>query len=261
MGFLICFAAAVCLIALLAVRAQAHKTNYILLWSDEFDGPEGSAPDQAKWNYDLGGHGFGNHELETYTDRRENSALDGQGNLVVKAIKESFTGQDGIKQEFTSARLLTKGKFSQRYGRFEARIKLPFGQGIWPAFWMLGANIDKVGWPECGEIDIMENVGREPTINNGSLHGPGYSGANALTAKYPLPNGEKLCQDFHNFAIEWEPEVIRFYVDGNLYSTRTPADMPGKRWAYDQPFFILLNLAVGGDWPVARTRPRVSHKR
>jgi beta-glucanase (GH16 family) len=249
MGFLLCLACAICLLVLLAIRVNASKQHYTLHWSDEFDGLKGCTPDQSKWNYDLGGNGFGNNELETYTNRVENAFLDGSGNLVIKAVKESFTGSDGIKRDYTSARLLTKGKFSQRYGRFEARIKLPFGQGIWPAFWLLGDNIDQVGWPDSGEIDIMENIGREPAINNGSLHGPGYSGADSLSAKYTLPDGQKLSEDFHTFAIEWEPEAIRFYVDGNLYSTRTPADVSGKKWVYDHPFFILLNVAIGGGWP------------
>jgi len=224
------------------------SANYILHWSDEFDGPKGSAPDSTKWNYDLGGSGFGNHELECYTDRRENSYLDGNGNLVMKAIKESFTGADGIKKDYTSARLLTKGKFSHTFGRWEARIKMPTGQGIWPAFWMMGDNIDKVGWPGCRELDIGEIKGSQPSENNGSLHAPGFSGANCLTGKFTLPEGKKFSDDFHIFSIEWLPDCIRFYVDGQLYSTKTPADVPGKEWGYDKPCFILLDLAIGGDF-------------
>src|SRR5215470_18241893 len=144
----------------LASRAQ----SWVLVWSDEFDGPAGSVPDSTKWGYDIGGNGWGNNELESYTDRTQNAYLDGSGNLVIKVINENFTGRDGIQRNYTSARLLTKGKFEQKYGRFEARIKIPFGQGIWPAFWMLGNDISQVGWPTCGEIDIMENVGREPAI-------------------------------------------------------------------------------------------------
>src|SRR5215467_1039123 len=223
--------------------------SWTLAWSDEFDGAAGSAPDQSKWGYDIGGNGWGNNELEYYTKRTDNAFLDGNGNLVIKAIKENYTGSDGVTRNYTSARLLTKGYFTQKYGRFEARIKLPFGQGIWPAFWMLGANIDSAGWPTCGEVDIMENVGREPSVNHASMHGPGYSGGNPLTATYSLPNGQKFSDDFHVFAFEWAPGVARFYVDGNLYETGTPADVAGSKWVFDHPFFILWNLAVGGSFP------------
>jgi len=227
----------------------ANAQTWVLSWSDEFDGPVGTAPDHSKWGYDVGGNGWGNDELEYYTSRTDNAFLDGSGNLVIEARKENYTGSDGVTRNYTSARLLTSGKFVQSYGRFEARIKLPFGQGIWPAFWMLGNNIGTAGWPTCGEIDIMENVGREPSINHGSLHGPGYSGGSPLTAIYTLQNA-KLSDDFHLFAIEWAPGVVRFYVDDNLYQTRTPADVPsGFKWVYDHPFFILLDVAVGGSFP------------
>jgi beta-glucanase (GH16 family) len=219
-----------------------------LVWSDEFDGPAGSAVDSNKWAFDVGGNGWGNNELETYTSRTANAYRDG-GQLVIKALKETLTGPDNITRNYTSARLLTRNKFSQAYGRFEARIKIPYGQGIWPAFWMLGDNIGTVGWPNCGEIDIMENIGKEPTIVHGTFHGPGYSGGNGVTAAYSLPSGQ-FSDDFHTFAVEWEPNVMRFYVDGLLYKTRTPADLPaGTTWVFDHPFFIILNVAVGGAWP------------
>jgi beta-glucanase (GH16 family) len=236
-------------VAVLMTAQSAGAQSYMLRWADEFDGAAGSVPDQTKWNYDVGGNGWGNNELETYTRRSDNAFLDGDGHLVIKLIKETFTGQDGIRRDYTSARLLTKDKFTQRYGRVEGRIKVPFGQGIWPAFWMLGANIAEVGWPACGEIDIMENIGREPAITHGSLHGPGYSGGSPLTGIYTLPAGQKFADDFHIFAVEWEPAAIRFYVDGNLYQTKTPADASGKRWVFDHPFFIILNVAVGGNFP------------
>src|SRR5215469_14638330 len=211
---------------------RARAQSWVLLWSDEFDGPAGSAPDATKWGYDVGGNGWGNNELKSYTSRTQNAYLDGTGNLAIKVINETFTGQDGIRRNYTSARLLTKGKFQQKYGRIEARIKIPFGQGIWPAFWMLGDDIDQAGWPACGEIDIMENVGREPSTNHGSMHGPGYSGGNSLTGTYALPTGQRFSDDFHVFALEWAPGVARFYVDGNLYETRTPADAGsrGSKW-------------------------------
>lgn len=220
-----------------------------LTWGDEFDGPSGSTVDSTKWSFDIGGGGWGNKELETYTNRTANAELQ-HGVLVIRALKETFTGPDKITRNYTSARLLTRNRFTQTYGRFEARIKVPYGQGIWPAFWMLGNDIDTAGWPNCGEIDIMENIGREPSIVHGTLHGPGYSAANGVTASYALPSSRKFSDDYHTFAIEWEPNVIRFYVDGILYKTRTPEDLPtGKAWVYNHPFFLILNVAVGGNWP------------
>ena len=223
-------------------------TNYVLVWSDEFSDSKGSMPDSSKWVMETGGGGWGNHELESYTNRAQNVHVR-KGNLVITAKKETYKGADGITRQYTSARLKTLGLFEQKYGRFEARIKIPRGQGIWPAFWMLGNNIGTVDWPTCGEIDIMENIGKEPDKVHGSMHGPGYSGENGLTGTYTLPSG-KFADDFHIFAVEWEPSTVRFYVDGSLYETRTAADLPaGKTWVFDHPFFILLNVAVGGDWP------------
>jgi beta-glucanase (GH16 family) len=209
----------------------------------------GSPVDSSKWSFDIGGGGWGNNELQTYTNRPVNSRLE-DGVLVITAIKENYAGPDNMTRDYTSARLLTKNKFTQTYGRFEARIKVPFGQGIWPAFWMLGDDIDTVGWPNCGEIDIMEHIGKQPSIAHGTLHGPGYSGANGITASYALPSSQKFSDKYHVFAVEWEPNVIRFYVDGRLYKTRTPADLPsGKSWVFNHPFFLVLNVAVGGTWP------------
>jgi beta-glucanase (GH16 family) len=228
----------------------AATPAWTLSWSDEFDGPSGASVDPAKWTYDLGGGGFGNEELETYTDRPRNAHLSGDGSLVIEALRERHTGPDGIAREFTSARLKTQGLFAQTYGRFEARMKLPEGRGLWPAFWMLGADITSAGWPASGEIDIMENVGHEPGIVHGTLHGPGYSGAGGLGASFSLPPGQRFADAFHVFAVEWEANVLRFYVDAQLYETRTPADLPaGRRWAFDHPFFLLVNVAVGGSWP------------
>jgi len=226
----------------------SDQHGYVLSWGDEFNGKDGSLPDSSKWVMEAGGGGWGNNELESYTNRPQNAQIR-NGNLVITAIKETFTGTDGIERPYTSARLKTAKLFEQRYGRFEARIKIPKGQGMWPAFWMLGNNIDAVGWPTSGEIDIMENIGKEPAVVHGSMHGPGYSGAQGLTGGYTLPTG-KFADDFHLFAAEWEPGTVRFYVDSSLYETRTPADLPaGKSWVFDHPFFILLNVAVGGDWP------------
>jgi beta-glucanase (GH16 family) len=231
-----------------SVAAPPPPTVWSLVWADEFNGPNGSPVDSSKWTAEVGGGGWGNNELETYTARPDN-AFQSDGLLVIKAIKERLTGPDHITRDYTSARLITKNNFSPKYGRFEARIKMPFGQGIWPAFWMLGANIDTVNWPTCGEVDIMENIGREPSIIHGTIHGPGYSGSNGPSASFTLPNNQRFADAFHNFAVEWEPDVVRFYCDGILYKTRTPADIPGKTWVFDHPFFIILNLAVGGTWP------------
>jgi beta-glucanase (GH16 family) len=147
--------------------------------------------------------------------------------------------------------LKTQGLFSQSYGRFEARIKIPAGQGMWPAFWMLGNNITSAGWPTCGEIDIMENIGKEPGTVHGSLHGPSSAGPTSdLTSGFSLPAGQNFADNFHLYAAEWEPGVVRFYVDANLYATFNQSQWPaGGTWVFDHPFFLLLNFAVGGNWP------------
>jgi beta-glucanase (GH16 family) len=220
-----------------------------LVWSDEFNSPDASPVDTTKWVSESGGNGWGNQELEYYTTRPENAFEQG-GNLVIKVLQEKYTGADGVTRDYTSARLKTLGKFSQKYGRFEARIKIPEGQGIWPAFWMLGDDIGKVGWPKCGEIDIMENIGKEPAMVHGTIHGPGYSGDKGISAPYSLPPDQHFANDFHLYAVEWEPKAIRFYVDDHLYATRSPADLPkGTKWVYAHPFFLLMNVAVGGGWP------------
>jgi beta-glucanase (GH16 family) len=230
--------------------APSPASGWTLSWSDEFEGPAGATVDATKWTFDVGGGGWGNKELESYTDRPKNAHLSGDGSLVIDVLRERHAGPDGIAREYTSARLKTQGLFSQTYGRFEARMKLPQGQGIWPAFWMLGVDITSAGWPGCGEIDILENRGREPGIVHGTFHGPGYSGGEGIGAPFGLPAGQTFADDFHRFAVEWEPNVVRWYVDSQLYETRTPADLPpGGRWLFDHPFFLLLNVAVGGSWP------------
>ncbi len=233
----------------MAPAPQAVPTLWTLVWSDEFNGADGAPVDPSKWVLETGGNGWGNNELEYYTARPQNSSQH-DGNLVIKVLAERYKGADGVTRNYTSARLKTQGKFSQAYGRFEARIKIPQGQGIWPAFWMLGDDIDKSGWPASGEIDIMENIGKEPELVHGTIHGPGYSGANGIGASFQLAGKEHFAEDFHIYAVEWEPNAIRFFVDDNLYTTRTPADLPkGAKWVYDHPFFLLLNVAVGGFWP------------
>jgi beta-glucanase (GH16 family) len=219
--------------------AKCPDTTWKLVWGDDFDGASGAAVDGSKWAYDTGPNWY-NGELQAYTPGTTNASLDGTGNLVIEARKESREGR-----EYTSARLKTEGKKTFTYGRFEGRMKLPYGQGMWPAFWMLGGN----SWPNTGEIDIMENLGREPSISHGTIHGPGYSGADGPTALYTLPGGAKFSDDYHVFAIEWEPNIIRWYVDGNHFSTKRPADTGGNPWVFDHGFFFILNLAVGGEWP------------
>jgi beta-glucanase (GH16 family) len=237
-----------CVAAGASAPAASPGSPWTLAWSDDFNGPNGSAPDPKKWTFDIGGGGWGNNELEYYTNRLENAHIQ-NGNLVITARQESYAGADGVTRGYTSARMKTAGKFEQAYGRFEARFKIPHGEGMWPAFWMLGNDIEKTGWPTCGEVDIMENIGKEPATNHGTMHGPGYFAAKGVSAAYSLPSAS-FSDDFHIFAVEWEPNVIRFYVDNNLYATRTPADLPpGTKWVYDHPFFIILNLAIGGSWP------------
>ncbi len=149
-------------------------------------------------------------------------------------------------KSYTSARMITRDRFTQAYGRFEARIKVPYGQGIWPAFWMLGDNFFRKGWPNSGEIDIMEHIGRDPMIVYATVHGPGYAGGDGVGGSYSM--GQPLSDDFHVYAIEWEPEEIRWYIDDINYFTLTPDDVPCE-FVYDHPFFMLLNVAVGGYWP------------
>jgi len=228
---------------------QINPTEWKLIWHDEFEAKDGSAIDSSKWTNDVGGSGWGNHELQYYTDRLTNVSQS-QGMLVIKALKEQYSGSDKVSREYTSARVTTRKSLNVTYGRFESRIKLPHGQGIWPAFWLLGQGIKEVGWPSCGEIDIMEHIGKEPANVYGTIHGPGYSGTKGISVSFSLKNNERFTDSFHVFALEWEPDALRFYCDGVLYQTLTPSRLPrGTKWVYDRPYFLLLNLAVGGSWP------------
>jgi beta-glucanase (GH16 family) len=231
-------------VGLLAMAVSAlAASDWKLLWSDEFNGALHASPDPSKWTYDLGDGGWGNHEPEIYTSKVENVSQDGQGHLVIRAIKT-------VRGKFTSARIKTQGKFTVQYGKISARMKIPRGQGMWPAFWMLGADIDSRGWPMCGEIDVMENIGKEPPIVHGTIHGPGYSGRKGIRHPYALPDGAALSDYFHVYAMEWSPAAITFLLDDKSYFTVRPADLTaGTHWVYTHPFFLLLNLAVGGDWP------------
>jgi beta-glucanase (GH16 family) len=234
------------------VLAQAQVVYRKLAFKDEFNKSVNSPIDSSKWTAEIGGNGWGNQELEYYTNSIENAYHDGSGSLVIKAIKLTpplnLTCWYGPCQ-YTSARLVTKGKFDQKYGRFEARIKIPRGQGMWAAWWMLGNDIDTVGWATCGEIDVMENIGREPNIVHATVHGPNYNGANGIGGPFSLANNQAFADDFHIYSTEWSENLLRFYVDGTLYKTITPSDIPqGSRWVYDHPFFMILNLAIGGAW-------------
>jgi beta-glucanase (GH16 family) len=227
---------------------QAANAALATTFEDNFDGPAGQAPDAGKWRYDIGGSGWGNDERQYYTNSTRNSAKDGNGNLVITARQESggFQCHYGTCQ-YTSARLLTAQTFTQTYGRWEARIKIPGTQGVWPAFWMLGAQGG--GWPNNGEIDIMENIGREPNTVHGTIHGPGYSGAEGIGAAYNSPNGQPFRNDFHTYRVDWAPDSITWFVDGVQYQRRTPADLGGDQWVFNHPFFLIMNVAVGGYWP------------
>ncbi len=233
----------------------SNPANWQLVWSDEFNGDAGAAPNAKVWGNEVGDGtaygitGWGNDELQYYTPGGENAAADGQGNLVI-----TTAAADGSLQcyygpcKYTSARLLTKNRFEVAYGRAEARVKVPVGAGLWPAFWMLGTDIDRVGWPMTGEIDIMEHVGRLPNEIFGTLHGPGYSGGNSYGKVVNL--GKPVADDFHTFAVEWQPDKITWLLDGVAYFTATPADtfLAGKQWVYNHPFYMLLNVAVGGNF-------------
>jgi beta-glucanase (GH16 family) len=214
-----------------------NSQGWNLVWSDEFNG---TSIDPKNWKFDKGGNGWGNVELEYYTDRPENARIE-NGMLVIEARQEDYQGLG-----YTSARMNSRSLQEFQYGRIEARMKLPSGQGIWPAFWMLGSNSS---WPLGGEIDIMEYVGKTPDTVYQTVHGPGYSGANGIGSHYILP-ANSLKNDFHVYAIEWQPNEIRWYVDDQQVFKVTPDQIPaGKQWVYDHPFFIILNLAVGGGWP------------
>ena len=236
-------------------RIAANPSKWKLVWSDEFNSRAGSPPDADTWGREIGdgtaigNPGWGNGELEYYTDSTANAATDGRGNLVI-----TVRAADGSLQcyygpcKYTSARLLSKNRFEVAYGRIEARIKVPRGAGLWPAFWMLGTDIDQVNWPQTGEIDIMENVGRLPNEVFGTLHGPGYSGGQSYGRSYDL--GKPVADDFHTFTVEWQPNKIVWYIDGIQYHQATPNDafLQGKQWVYNHPFFMLLNVAVGGNF-------------
>jgi beta-glucanase (GH16 family) len=237
------------LVLLAGIRAGA--VSPVLIWSDEFNQAEGSSPSPAKWSYDLGvgtPPGWGNDELETYTSSPANSLVVSDADATDgKALALRALAANGA---YTSARIKTSATFSFKYGRMEARAKVPTGVGCWPAFWALGINNPQVGWPACGEIDVMEWVGQTPSHIKGSLHATGYSGGNSLNADSVLPGAESYSDAYHVFAVDWYPDQIIFSMDGTVYEVRKQGEIPaGSAWPFVQPFFIILNFAVGGDWP------------
>ncbi|HEY0478378.1 MAG TPA: family 16 glycosylhydrolase [Kofleriaceae bacterium] len=241
----------------LAAALPAHAQTWNLIWSDEFNGAAGTFPDSTRWSYDVGNNGgWGNGESEFYCPAGSNAApcsaanpnvfMNGSGSLVIRARRDASGA-------WTSTRMLTSGKFSVQYGRIEARMRLVAANGLWPAFWMLGSNIGSVGWPSCGEVDIMEWVDNYgPGVTSSALHGPGYSGGGNIGVQSGFPNGTRVDDpNYHIYGVLWSPNQIQFYRDTitNVTRTITPANIPaGTTWAYNHPFFILLNQAVGGNW-------------
>ncbi|MBL90567.1 MAG: hypothetical protein CMH56_01975 [Myxococcales bacterium] len=220
----------------------------VLLFEDNFDGDLNETPDPTKWTYDIGNGewGWGNQQLEYNTNHADNVSMDGQGHLRITAREENLgTCWDGNACQYTSARINTKGLFSTQYGRIEGRFQMPSGKGLWPAFWMLGTDIDTAGWPGCGEIDIFEYRGQEPNKTQGAIHGPGYSGGNAYHGVHD--NDTPLDQGFHVYAVDWEPNLIQWSIDDHVYFAIHSNQLNGgQTWAFEHPFFIILNLAVGG---------------
>ena len=247
---------ALALLTLACVQSKQSTVTsdaWTLVWRDEFNGAAGARADSMAWSYDtadgcqMGICGWGNEEKQFYTSAPENSALNGRGALAIVAHR----APTGLRCSYgpcryTSARLTTKGKLHAQPGRVEARIKLPAGQGLWPAFWMLGSAYPGTPWPQSGEIDVMENHGSNPREISSAIHGPGYSGKTPFARGYALPAGS-FADDFHRFAVEWDDAHVRFFVDDTLHYAMARADVERSgKWVFTQPFFIVLNLAVGG---------------
>jgi beta-glucanase (GH16 family) len=221
-----------------------------LVWSDEFDGSRHAPVDRRRWRHEIGG-AWGDGELQSYTARTTNSYQDGRGQLVLAVRAERYTGGDSITRNYTSARISTKEKYSFQYGMFQARMQTPTGKGLWPAFWALGTDIDRTDWPGCGEIDVMEQVGQEPTKTYGTIHGPRNVGGGQKDYEPGrfVVHTSPLSQGFHTYGVQWLPGSMQFYFDGHAYWSITAADLPtGSRWVFDHPFYLILNVAVGGQW-------------
>jgi len=231
------------------------RITWVLRWSDEFDGPSGGRLDSTKWNYDIGDGcaqrncGWGNNEKEYYTDAAANISLNGRGQLAITARRAPA----GLSCYYgpclsRSGKITTRDKMFAEPGRVEARIKLPLGQGLWPAFWMLGHDCLAIPWPTCGEIDIMENKGSQPSTTSSAVHGPGYSGNTPFVHRHTLASGT-ISDDFHKYAVEWDSLHVRFFVDDRVHYeiTRAALQHYGKS-VLSQSFFVILNLAVGGSF-------------
>jgi beta-glucanase (GH16 family) len=236
--------------SLLLVSMAGCSRGPTLVWSDEFAGPQGSPADSAVWAPMTGGKGWGNHELECYTDSRDNSALDGNGYLVISArAAKGHACVDGSTNDYTSARLSTQGRKTFEYGTLAVRAKMPTGDGAWPAFWALGEDHETAGWPASGEIDVTEVVGKQKNVTHGTLHGPTVDGKPfSVSGTQTLP--ADLSSDFHVYSATWTPTSVEFAVDDAVYARFTKDDVEKHgRWVYDKPFYLLLNVAVGGDFP------------
>lgn len=233
----------------------AAPAGWTLAWGDEFNGPAGGSIDTTRWSYDLGDGcasgncGWGNQEREYYTNQRENVSLNGSGQLVIVArIAPAGLSCYYGACRYTSAKVKTQGKRMASPGRVEARVRLPAGQGLWPAFWMLGSSFPSTPWPASGELDIMENHGSNPRSTSSAIHGPGYSGNTPFVHGHELPQGASAFSEaFHTFAVEWNASQIVFFVDGEAHYTVSRAEIEQRgAWVFDQPFFVILNLAAGG---------------
>jgi beta-glucanase (GH16 family) len=243
------------------VADAASKKTLKLLWSDEFNGKKGTLPSAKAWSREIGGGGWGNSERQFYTDKAANASMDGAGRLVITAnrISNEYAEQIGevpgtedilnrcSECQFTSARMKTARNIGFMYGRIEARIKMPVGVGTWPAFWMLGGDLlDGVPWPECGEIDIMEFRGDIPDQSTSAIHGPTTPQGSGLGARFV--SGPPLSDGYHTYALEWKKNSLTFIVDGRVTGTYTSADTGSRGWVYNQKFFLILNLAMGGTY-------------
>jgi len=231
-------------VLLFAIIGPLNAQTRTLVWSDEFN--NNGLPDSTKWNYNTGGHGWGNQEAQFYTVKRLENARCENGNLIIEARKEEFQGKN-----YTSARLTTKGKGDWLYGRIEVSAKIPQGVGMWPAIWMLSTENTYGGWPRSGEIDIMEYVGYEPHVIHGTIHTEAYNHSKG-TQKGTKTEVADAETSFHVYVLEWDADVIKIYVDETLYFTYNRVDNDNTKWPFNKPFHLILNTAVGGTWGGAK---------
>jgi beta-glucanase (GH16 family) len=222
------------------IDKKAKSSKLKLVWADEFNYK--GLPDSTKWAYDVGGDGWGNNEAQFYTKADTNNAVVGNGFLSIIARKEKHENK-----EYTSARIVTKGKKNWSFGRVEFSAKLPKGRGTWPAGWMLGSNINTVGWPQCGEVDILEHVGYDPDTIVGSIHSTSYNHTKG-TQKTKRIFIKNPYTEFHIYACEWDTNKMVFYLDGMPYLTVLNEHKTEKEWPFNNPMYVLLNVAVGGNW-------------